>query len=100
MATATAKPRKATSTIVGERNQQVLRTAIPLQAEGSARTIPVGTRVRTFSPREDGKIKARVDDPTASKSVNGLIVIASKRSFYATSRGRPTSEEAAVRGNK
>lgn len=64
----------------------VLRTKVPLKAEG--KSIPPKTRVVVMSLPEPGKVKVKVRDPN-HKALDDLRLIVSKGALVAVSRGRP-----------
>lgn len=67
---------------------QVLRTKVPLKADGEVQVSP-GTRVVTLGMEEDGiTARTRIADPRYPKLL-GVRLLAGAGAFNKTHRGRP-----------
>lgn len=69
------------------KSQQVLRTAVPLRADGNVQIAP-GTRVVVMKTVDGDKVRVKVMDP-AHAELNKTRLVAGAGAFKVTHRGRP-----------
>lgn len=74
------------------KTQQVMRTNRSVEQEGVS--IPSGTRVVVMSTLEDGRVKVKVADSTASAELNGTRLVLGESRLNQTFRGRPRKQDA------
>lgn len=71
--------------------QQVLRTKIPLKAEGDNQVSP-GTRVVVMGMDTDGRARVKIVDPR-HPNLSKVRLVAGVGAFNPTHRGRPAKSE-------